>query len=83
MEFYFISCACSAAAEGIEELCNKVMADDRRAAREWLFAVPLLHFLRGDSKPFQEPDIAGSYKDLEWIGAQRLRIKEFRKLDPQ
>ena len=83
MEFYFISCACSVAAEGIVELCNEIMADHWRAAREWLFAVPLLHFLRGDSKPFQEPDIAGSYKNLEWIGAQRLRIKEFRRLDQQ
>lgn len=48
-------------------------------AETWLFAVPLLHFLRGDSKPFEEPDIEGSYNKLEWFGAQKLRIKEFQR----
>ena len=50
---------------------------------EWLFAIPLLHFLRGDSNPFEEPDIVGSYTKLEWIGAQKLRIKEFQKSEKQ
>ncbi|KAJ7339375.1 hypothetical protein OS493_005769 [Desmophyllum pertusum] len=67
------------AVEGIEELCNEIMADYSRADVEWLFAVPLLHFLRGDSKPFEDPDIKGSYNTLEWIGAQKLMIKEFQQ----
>ena len=68
------------AVEGIEELCNEIiMADYWRADVEWLFAVPLLHFLRGDSKPFEDPGIKGSYNTLEWIGAQKLKIKEFQR----
>ena len=54
------------------------MANPWKADGEWLFAIPLLHFLRRDSKPFEEPDIAGSYNKLEWIGAQKLRIREFQ-----
>jgi len=71
------------AAEGIEDLCNETMADPWTADGEWLFAVPLLHFLRGDSKPFEEPHMAGSYNKPEWIGAQKLRIKEFQRSEKQ
>ena len=73
----------SYAAEGIEELCNEIMANTWRADGEWLFAIPLLHFLRGDSNPFEEPDIVGSYTKLEWIGAQKLKIREFQKSEKQ
>lgn len=54
-----------------------------KADGEWLFAIPLLHFLRGDSTPFEEPGIAGSYFKPEWIGAQNLKIKEFQKSGKQ
>ncbi|PFX19442.1 E3 ubiquitin-protein ligase RNF213 [Stylophora pistillata] len=71
----------SFAAEGIEVLCNLIMRDDLATdAETWLFAVPLLHFLRGDSKPFEEPDTEGSYNKLEWYGAQKLKLKEFQKI---
>lgn len=40
------------AASAIESLCNKIAGDMNFA---WLLAVPLLHFLREDSKPFEEP----------------------------
>lgn len=70
----------SCAAEGIEELCNEIMTEPWRSDSEaWLFAVPLLHFLRGDSRPFEDPNIEGSYKKLEWFGAQKLKIKEFQR----
>lgn len=59
------------------------MANPWKADGEWLFAIPLLHFLRRDSKPFEEPDIAGSYNKLEWIGAQKLRIREFQRSERQ
>jgi len=71
------------AAEGIEDLCNETMAGHWKGDGEWLFAVPLLHFLREDSKPFEEPHMTGSYNKLAWIGAQKLRIKEFQKSDKQ
>ena len=68
------------AAKGIEELCNQIMAEYWKSeAYTWLFAVPLLHFLRGDSKPFEEPVIEGSCHKLDWFGAQGLKIKEFQR----
>lgn len=76
--FFSVVCTCSLGAGGIEDLCNVTMADDW-ADGSWLFAVPLLHFLRGDSRPFEEPEIGGSYQKPEWIGASKLRIKEFRR----
>ena len=57
------------------------MANPRRADGEWLFAIPLLHVLRGDSRPFEEPNFEGSENQLEWIGAQNLRITEFQRTE--
>ena len=75
-----ISFCCRPAAEGIEELCNQIMAEYWKSeADAWLFAVPLLHFLRGDSMPFEEPGIEGSYHRLDWVGAQGLDIEKFRR----
>lgn len=48
-------------------------------ALTWLLAVPLLHFLRGDSKPFEKPGVDGSHSRLEWVGAQGLRVREFQR----
>ena len=68
------------AADGIEKLCNEIMARAWKPVEEdWLFAMPLLHFLRGDSKPFEEPDVEGSYHRPEWFGAQNLNISEFQR----
>ena len=69
------------AADGIEELCNNIFERARKPLEEdWLFAMPLLHFLRGDSKPFEEPEVEGSYHRSEWFGAQNLKnIEEFRR----
>ena len=68
------------AADGIEKLCNEIMARSWKPVEEdWLFAMPLLHFLRGDSKPFEEPDVEGSYNRPEWFGAQNLNIREFQR----
>ena len=56
------------------------MAQPRKSeADTWLFAVPLLHFLRGDSMPFEEPGIEGLYHKLDWVGAKGLKIKEFQR----
>lgn len=77
--FLFL-CSCSRAIKGIEDLCNEVIA---KANGEWLFAIPLLHFLRGDSRPFEEPSIEGSYHRPDWIGAQKLMIKDFQRSGKQ
>lgn len=66
-------------ARAIESLCNQLMKRAWTSNPEWLFAVPLLHFLRGDSKPFEEPDIRGSPQDLVWWGAEKLEIEEFQQ----
>ena len=52
---------------------------EKPVEEHWLFAMPLLHFLRGDSKPFEEPDVEGPYHRPEWFGAKKLKIKEFRR----
>ncbi len=71
------------AASAIESLCNQLMKQAWTSNPEWLLAVPLLHFLRGDSKPFEEPDIGGSPQNLAWWGAQKLSISEFQRSDKQ
>ncbi|XP_022800357.1 E3 ubiquitin-protein ligase rnf213-alpha-like [Stylophora pistillata] len=68
------------AAIGIEQLCNEIMEEYwKQDALTWLLAVPLLHFLREDSKPFEKPGVDGSYSKLEWAGAQGLRIRELQR----
>ncbi|XP_020630843.1 E3 ubiquitin-protein ligase rnf213-alpha-like isoform X2 [Orbicella faveolata] len=71
------------AASAIESLCNQLMKDAWTSNPEWILAVPLLHFLRGDSKPFEEPDIQGCPETLAWWGAQRLNIRKFQRFDQQ
>ena len=75
---YFLS---RFAAKGIENLCNQLMT--KTSSLQWLFAIPLLHFLRGDSKPFEEPSTLGSPKRLEWWGAQNLQITNFQRSHKQ
>ena len=50
---------------------------------EWLLAIPMLHFLREQSKPFEEPESGGSPRSPAWWGAQKLNIKEFQRSDKQ
>jgi len=77
--FLFISFAASA----IESLCNELMQHAWTSNPEWLLAVPLLHFLRGDSKPFEEPKLEGSPERLAWWGAEKLKIREFQRSNKQ
>ena len=67
----------------IIHLCNQLMKQAWTSNPEWLLAIPMLHFLRGDSKPFEEPDIGGSHRNLAWWGAERLDIEEFQRSDKQ
>ena len=73
--FYFIRYA----ADAIENLCNLVIRHPWRSDPEWLLAVPLLHFLRGESKPFEEPDMGGWPETMAWWGAEKLKIAEFKR----
>lgn len=67
------------AAGAIESLCNQLIKHTWTFNPEWLLAVPLLHFLRGDTKPFEEPDVGGSPQMRAWWGAEKLNIEEFQQ----
>ncbi|XP_022801884.1 E3 ubiquitin-protein ligase rnf213-alpha-like, partial [Stylophora pistillata] len=71
------------AVSAIETICNQSMKQVRNSTPEWLLALPLLHFLRGDSKPFEEPDIGELPENSAWWGAQKLAITEFQRLEKQ
>ena len=67
--------------ESIQRLCRHV-AREYRDAHEWLFAVPLAHFLTQASKPFgkavllmEEPNA----KDESWWGADGFDTKSVRE----
>lgn len=48
---------------------------------EWLLAIPLLHFLREDSKPFKEPELGEWPQNEAWWGAENLDIAAFQRSD--
>ncbi|XP_068759451.1 E3 ubiquitin-protein ligase rnf213-alpha-like isoform X4 [Montipora capricornis] len=65
------------AASAIESLCNKIIGQAWSASYyEWLWAVPLLHFLRGDSRPFEEPEMDGNSDAPAWWGAEKLKVSK-------
>jgi len=72
-------CFLSFAVSAVESLCNQLMKNAWSSNPEWLLAVPLLHFLRGDSKPFEEPDIGVTPESLAWWGAEKLSIQRSDK----
>jgi len=72
-------CFLSFAVSAVESLCNQLMKVAWSSNPEWLLAIPLLHFLRGDSKPFEEPDTGTSPESLVWWGAQKLSIQRSDK----
>ena len=53
---------------------------DQSLFREWLPALPLLHFLRGESKPFEDLICEKSIdiSKWKWWGLQGLPCKDFR-----
>lgn len=78
-----IICFIRYSTSAIERLCNELMKHTWTFNPEWLLAVPMLHFLRGESHPFEEPDIGGSPRNLAWWGAEKLDIEAFRRSDKQ
>ncbi|XP_015758606.1 PREDICTED: uncharacterized protein LOC107337885 [Acropora digitifera] len=68
------------AAKAIESLCNEVTGHAWDTSNfEWLSAVPLLHFFRGDSKPFQEPKLDGWPGQPAWWGVEKLNLDNFKR----
>eukprot|EP00058_Branchiostoma_floridae_P007058 XP_002592546.1 hypothetical protein BRAFLDRAFT_108418 [Branchiostoma floridae] len=39
---------------------------------KWLLAIPILHFLRGDSRPFKQPDEEAKVGDRLWFGLEGM-----------
>ena len=71
------------AADAIERLCNRIAKNAWTPDYEWLLAVPLLHFLRGDSKPFKEPDMGGQPNNPAWWGAENLSLGKSERFDKE
>jgi len=46
-------------------------------------AVPLLHFLRRDSKPFEEPEMGGHPDNPAWWGMENLSLGKFERFDKE
>ena len=73
------------AASAIERLCNQILeqAWNITPDYEWLLAVPLMHFLRGDSKPFEEPEMGGQPDNSAWWGAENLNLGNLKPFDEE
>ena len=44
-------------ADAISHFCRELLHSKILQYPQWLYAIPLTHFLRGDCKPFQEPEL--------------------------
>ena len=47
--------------------------------KDWLYALPLLHFLRGDSEPSGTPKYEKNirYDEWKWWGLEDITVREF------
>ncbi|XP_033108559.1 E3 ubiquitin-protein ligase rnf213-alpha-like, partial [Anneissia japonica] len=65
------------------QCCNGAMAPqtEKDVDVSWLLVVPLLHFLRGDSKPMEWPSNLDryNYNNIVWWGHEHLAVVESRK----
>ena len=73
-------CYCRLLADNLLSLCTYVIKD-RPGISDWLFAIPLLHFLSGTAKPYLADILFSNVtppemKDLEdsWWGSQGLNL---------
>ena len=61
-------------AQSIGFLCNRLK--QRPQSGEWLLALPLYHFLRGNCEPFGKPEL--NPEKIYWSLEEVLDIREFR-----
>ena len=45
------------AADAISQFCRQLLHKRNLHSPQWLYAIPLIHFLREDCKPFQAPEL--------------------------
>ncbi|XP_077980162.1 E3 ubiquitin-protein ligase rnf213-alpha-like [Glandiceps talaboti] len=62
----------------LEYLCNKCMDDNIIFNPKWLYCIPVLHFLKEESKPFQVPDYSRKHPQELWWGVESLKIDAFK-----
>lgn len=65
--------------DAVQSLCQTACTS-RSSVPEWLLALPLLHFLRDDSAPFQPPTVT-QVNHRQWWGLGNLYndVKIFRE----
>ena len=58
----------------------KEQASNGKLVVEWLHALPLLHFLRKESKPFEDVICTKSidFKSYKWWGLDKLPFRQIR-----
>lgn len=71
--FKFYCCSHRVIKKDLTQFCEQV-SNIKLVTGLWLFAAPLLHFLNGDCKPCEWPDVAvpHNHKSGQWWGIQAL-----------
>lgn len=62
-------------AEALRTFCTHLLHEKDLRSPEWLFSVPLIHFLRGVSKPFERPVFVP--EKIQW-GDKTLGLGQIR-----
>ena len=55
-------------------LCKKLAGKDGGSPIEWMLALPLYHFLKGQTEPFGEPELT-----IKWEREQDLGLKSVQQ----
>lgn len=63
----------SSVAEEVESLCNVAR---ERSVVSWILVIPLLHLLKGDSKPFESVPPTMDPPFATWAGLKGIKIKD-------
>ena len=68
--------------EAIRAFCNHLSHHRDLQAPQWLYAIPIYHFLHGDCKPFSSPQLDPNM--MKWgdknLGLQHVRKRTFDKV---
>ena len=66
------------------ELCNAAIKQ-WVFIKDWIYALPLLHFLRGDTQPFAKPKYEKDirYDKWKWWGLEGISVRKFIPKMPQ
>lgn len=68
---------CEDALSAVKTLCTSLALEQHLASAEWLYAIPLLHFLGGRCEPFQ--DLVFDLERLEVWRDECIRISDIER----